>query len=65
MTVITADARSCMGHGNCVAAAPDYFDLDDAGTVTLLRTEVDDADLARVTLAVNSCPVAVLRLEPR
>jgi ferredoxin len=65
MTVIAAETRSCMGHGNCVAAAPDYFDLDDGGTVVLLRTVVDDADLARVTLAVNSCPVAVLRLEPQ
>ncbi|MGW5105997.1 ferredoxin [Nocardia sp. NPDC004123] len=65
MAVLRADLNACQGYANCVVGADDVFDIDDAGVVVLLRTEVADADLARVQASVRSCPVSALRLEER
>lgn len=63
MAVVVADKGNCMGYGNCVSAAPDYFDLDDDGIVQILKPLVAESDAARVAAAVRSCPVSVLRIE--
>jgi ferredoxin len=60
-TTVKADLGECMGYGNCVLNAEDYFDEED-GLVVIKRTEVDDADLPRVQEAVASCPVMALTL---
>ncbi len=62
MTRLEADLAACQGYANCVVGADDYFDLDDDGKVVMLRLEVPDADLARVTAAARSCPVSALRV---
>jgi len=63
MARISADARVCQGYANCVAAADDYFDIDDDGHVVLLHSDVPEADYSRVAQAAHSCPVSVLRVE--
>jgi ferredoxin len=63
MDVVVADTGRCMGHGNCVAAAPDIFDLGDDGIVVVSNPQVDEENRGRITDAVNSCPVGVLRIE--
>jgi 3-phenylpropionate/trans-cinnamate dioxygenase ferredoxin reductase subunit len=63
MAKVKADLGTCQGYANCVAAAEDYFDIDDDGVVVLLKTDVADSDHARVEEAARSCPVSVLRLE--
>lgn len=40
MAVIRADLDLCQGYANCVLAADDVFDIDDDGSVVLLRTDV-------------------------
>ncbi|PBC35670.1 ferredoxin [Rhodococcus sp. ACS1] len=51
----------CMGAGNCVEAAPDYFDQNETdGTVIVLKESGDIADEAKVTEAAAICPVAAL-----
>ena len=49
MTTIETFQERCIGAGNCAEVAPKYFDLDDAGLVVPLHTEVDagDDDLAQ------------------
>lgn len=59
---VLVDLERCEGHGLCVFAAPEVFDLDDDGTLhydpsppEALRAAVEDA--------VRSCPVAAIRIE--
>jgi ferredoxin len=63
MATVKADLGTCQGYANCVAAAEDYFDIDDDGVVVLLKTEVPEAERARVEEAARSCPVSALRME--
>lgn len=64
MATIKAELHLCQGYANCVAAADDYFDIDDDGLVVVLRSDVPEEDLHRVDQAVRSCPVSVLRIAP-
>ena len=62
MAKVHADFDECMGYGNCVLGAEDYFD-EQNGTVIVLKSEVEDADLPRVQEAIGACPVQVLSLK--
>lgn len=53
---------TCGGVEMCVELAPDYFEVDEAGLINVLRSDISEADLARVTDAVNECPTGALRL---
>jgi len=63
MARINAQVRLCQGYANCVAAADDYFDIDDDGLVVLLHSDVPEFDYSRVAHAADSCPVSVLSVE--
>lgn len=52
----------CGGVENCVAVAPDYFEVDDRGLIRVVSADVSQADLERVTRAVDECPTGALRL---
>ena len=60
---VTVDRDMCEGHGQCVAAAPQLFELDDDGELRLNYGDgdipADQFDAARSATA--SCPVAALR----
>jgi 3-phenylpropionate/trans-cinnamate dioxygenase ferredoxin reductase subunit len=60
---VTADLDKCEGYANCVAAAPDIFDIDDDGKVVLLEVEVDETKRDNVEEAVRTCPVSALDVE--
>lgn len=62
MATLKADTEACQGYANCVAAAPDTFDIDDDGVVVLLRTDVAEAERGELEEAVNSCPVSALSI---
>lgn len=64
MMRLRADLDLCDGYGNCVLEADDRFELNDDGLVEILDEAVPDADRQRVELAIASCPVSALRLEP-
>ncbi|MFI6956564.1 ferredoxin [Nocardia sp. NPDC050408] len=58
---IVADRGLCQGYGNCVTAAPNFFDLDDAGMVLLLRPTAETADeQAAVRQAIPVCPMSAI-----
>jgi ferredoxin len=52
----------CIGAGNCVEQAEDYFDQDDEAIVIVLNDRVPASDRARIRSAVNVCPVAAIVL---
>ncbi len=55
MINISVDTGRCVGAGQCVLTAPDYFDQDDDGIVTLLDPP-DGADEDEVWQAGEVCP---------
>lgn len=61
---IIADYDRCEGHGLCVDQAPDVFDLDDEGDLVhhFDGTDLPSEQEAAGRRAVDSCPVAALRL---
>lgn len=60
---VTADARKCLGTGNCALSAPEVFDQDDHdGTVVLLDSQPPDKLHSAVRQAVQLCPSRALQL---
>jgi ferredoxin len=62
---VSADVTACIGSGQCVLAAPDVFDQDDDGTVTVLDHEPPDDFLASVRSAAQRCPVRAITVDSR
>ncbi|MGE3289231.1 MAG: ferredoxin [Pseudonocardia sp.] len=60
---IVVDYQRCNGLGLCEATAPDYFEVQDDGTLALLREDADEGDRAILEEAVAGCPTEALRLE--
>ncbi|MEU7766712.1 ferredoxin [Nocardia sp. NPDC049190] len=61
---VVIDLGVCQGYGNCVVAAPAFFDLDDAGQAVLLRAEAEtEAEQEAVRAAIPVCPMNAIRLE--
>ncbi|MGW4892451.1 ferredoxin [Kitasatospora sp. NPDC004240] len=61
--LITTDRDRCIGAGLCVLTAPDVFEHDDDGLVTLLTPEPEPGQEADVRLAQQLCPARALVLE--
>lgn len=59
---IVADRSRCEGLGMCEAMAPDFFEVQDDGTVAVLDAHPDEGDRQEVTAAVDACPVLALSL---
>ena len=58
---VDVDMDLCQNYGQCVFAAPEVFDLDDAGEL-VYQGEVDDAARDDVEAAVMACPVQAIRI---
>ncbi|MBA3279389.1 MAG: ferredoxin [Geodermatophilaceae bacterium] len=63
MAVAKADFEACQGYANCVMAAPTVYDIDDDGTVVLLKEQISEEERSKVEEAVKSCPVSALSIE--
>lgn len=59
---VLVDMNLCQSHGECVAAAPEYFELGDDDVLRWKETG-DEADRAALEEAVNVCPMAAISLE--
>jgi ferredoxin len=53
---VQADRDVCVGAGNCVLTAPDIFDQDDDGLVTVLEPNPPADRNGDVERAVRMCP---------
>jgi ferredoxin len=60
---ITVDYDLCEGHGQCLLAAPDVFDIPDgAEQVVVLAPDPPEADRERVIQAAAMCPAQAIRI---
>lgn len=59
---IVCDMARCTGLGLCESIAPDHFEVQDDGSLTVLRAEVDAAERPTLEEAVRSCPTEALSL---
>jgi ferredoxin len=61
---ITVDLEKCQGYANCIADAPEVFDVsDETDKVILLQENPDDSLLREVTEAALNCPVQAILIE--
>lgn len=61
---VVLDLDRCQGYANCVVAAPEVFDIDEAtGTAVLLQETPDEALRTAVDDAVRQCPTEAISLE--
>jgi ferredoxin len=58
---IEADRAACVGAGQCVMSAPDLFDQDDDGIVTVLDETAEGAE-AHARRAASLCPARAIRI---
>ncbi len=61
---ITVDYNLCEGHGQCILAAPEVFDLpDDSDQVVVLDPDPPLSARPAVIQAAAMCPAQALRIE--
>jgi ferredoxin len=60
--VVEVDVAKCESYANCVAFAPDVFDLDDDDYVSLLRSRLSQSDRERIVEAARLCPTGAIQL---
>ncbi|MES2172288.1 MAG: ferredoxin [Actinomycetota bacterium] len=59
---IVLDRSKCVGLGLCESFSPDHFEVQDDGTLLILKEVPDDDNLTEVRKAVGSCPTSALSL---
>lgn len=59
--VVTED---CAGTGQCVAVAPELFELDADGLSTVIAQPDTPGQLEAAHKAAGLCPMAAIHLEP-
>jgi ferredoxin len=62
VTRIEVDRERCIGSGTCEAMAPEVFEIDDDGVLTVRRPAPEDGEVGDVELAVRACPTQALAL---
>lgn len=61
---VTIDLELCEGHGMCMMAAPEIFEVPDgADAVILLQREPPEASRAEVEDAAETCPVRAITVD--
>ncbi len=60
---VLVDRDRCVGSGSCEALAPDVFEVDDEGVLTVLREQPAEGELADVRDALTACPTRALTLD--
>jgi ferredoxin len=59
---VEVDRDRCVGSGSCEALAPEVFEVDDDGVLSVLRPEPGDGEMPVVREAVTMCPTRALSL---
>ena len=59
---VEVDFGRCTGLGICESLAPEFFEVDETGTLVVLREDVSAEELKSVEEAVAGCPTEALRL---
>jgi len=59
---VTADRNVCIGAGLCALTAPEVFDQDDEGLVTVQNADPDGDDQVAAREAGNICPSGAVQI---
>ncbi|GEB54186.1 MULTISPECIES: ferredoxin [Streptomyces] len=59
---VTADREVCVGAGMCALTAPQVFDQDEDGVVTVLAAEPGEDARAAAREAGSLCPSGAVRI---
>ena len=60
---ISVDYTLCEGHGQCLMAAPDFFDLPDGvDQVVVLDADPPESQRERAVRAAAMCPALAIRV---
>jgi sterol 14-demethylase len=59
---VRVDRDLCQGHAVCAGEAPEVFQVDSHGQLTILREDVPPALRAKVEAAIRHCPTRALSL---
>jgi ferredoxin len=60
---ISVDYRVCAGHGQCLLAAPELFDVpDDSDQVVVLDADPPEAERGRAVRAAAMCPAQAISI---
>ena len=60
---VVVDFAKCTGLGICESMAPEFFEVNDAGGLELLKEDLTDDEVQSVEEAVSGCPTEALRIE--
>jgi len=60
---VCVDFDKCTGLGICESLAPDFFEVNDEGSLVLLKADISDDELQAVEEAVEGCPTEALSIE--
>ncbi|GAA2862292.1 ferredoxin [Pseudonocardia halophobica] len=60
---VCVDYDKCTGLGLCESLAPEFFEVQDDGSLELLQTEGAESQRAELEEAVRACPTEALSLE--
>ncbi len=60
---VEVDYDLCQGHANCMAEAPEIFQVDDKGMLTVLQETPDNALLKKAQAAAQYCPTSAIKIK--
>jgi ferredoxin len=60
---IELDSSRCSGIGICESLAPTFFEVQDDGSLVMLKQAASGDDIASVMAAVDGCPAEALKLQ--
>ena len=60
---VVVDMAVCQDHGQCCFAAPEVFQLDDAGRLMVLIDSPDEILRDKVEEAADVCPLQAITIE--
>ena len=59
---VEVDFAKCTGLGICESLASEFFEVNDAGDLVLLKEALSAEELQAVEAAVSGCPTEALRI---
>jgi sterol 14-demethylase len=59
---LVVDMGLCQGHAVCMGEAPQYCQVDENNQLTIIKSVIDETDMAAVQNAVKFCPNQALRI---
>ena len=60
---VRVDYDKCTGLGLCESIAPEFFEVDEDGSLVLLQHEAAEGKRSELEEAIRSCPTEALRLQ--